>query len=142
MKWSIETLSAQNAHRLDSLEHDIFDNQVDPHQLQAFVDDPRHILMMAIVDGTVVGMASGVEYFHPDKKPQMWINEVGVADAYQRKGIGRSLVESLIDQARNRGCDCAWLGTENDNVAANACYRAVPGGTEPESFLLYEWSLD
>lgn len=138
----IESLSGENAHLLEQMRHDVFDNAVDPVQLQAFVDDPRHVLFMAIADGAVVGMASAVEYFHPDKKPQLWINEVGVADAFQKRGIGRGLVTALISEARSRGCDCAWLGTEPDNDAANACYRSVTGGSDAEPFLLYEWKLD
>lgn len=140
--WKIEALSSQNAGLLESMQHDVFDNAVDPAQLQAFIDDPRHVLLMAIADSSVVGMASGVEYFHPDKQPQMWINEVGVADDYQNRGIGRSLINALIAEARTRGCDCAWLGTEPDNDPANACYRHVPGGSAPEPFVLYEWELD
>lgn len=142
MNWAIEKLSADNADLLQTMQHEVFDNAIDPVQLQAFIDDSRHVLFMAVIDGAVVGMASGVEYYHPDKKPQMWINEVGVADKFQRQGIGRGLVAALIGEAKSRGCDCAWLGTEPGNVAANACYRAVPGVSSPESFVLYEWSLD
>lgn len=142
MSWTIETLCADNAHLLQRMQHEVFDNAVDPVQLQAFIEDSRHVLVMAIVEGTVVGMASGVEYFHPDKNPQMWINEVGVADKFQRRGIGRGLVSALLDEAKARGCDCAWLGTEPDNEAANACYRSVTGSSAAEPFVLYEWNLD
>ena len=53
--------------------------------------DPRHLMLVAIEDDLVVGMASAVEYFHPDKPPQMWINEVVVSPAWQRRGTGRAL---------------------------------------------------
>ena len=142
MDWTIEKLTKANAHRLEALRHDVFDNEVKPDQLQAFIDDPRHILFMAVVGESVVGMTSGVEYFHPDKKPQMWINEVGVDDKFRNRGIGRDLVVALIEEAKKRGCESAWLGTEPDNGAANACYRKIPDGSEPEPFLLYEWPLD
>ena len=142
MRWTIEKLSTDNAKLLEDMQHEVFDNAIDPAQLKAFLDDPRHVLFVAIVEGAVVGMASGVEYFHPDKQPQMWINEVGVADEFQRQGIGRELVNTLVTEAKSRGCDCAWLGTETDNDAANACYRNVSGGKPAEPFLLYEWPLD
>jgi hypothetical protein len=32
----------------------------------------------------VVGFASGVHYVHPDKSPELWINEVGVARSHCR----------------------------------------------------------
>jgi aminoglycoside 6'-N-acetyltransferase I len=39
-----------------------------------------------VQDGLVVGMASAFEYFHPGKPPQMFVNEVGVTPAHQRRG--------------------------------------------------------
>ena len=141
MSWRIELLDKGNSSLLENLDDDVFDEAIDPAQLAAFVADPRHILAMAIINEEVVGMASGVECFHPDKQPQLFINEVGVSGAHQRQGIGRALVQRLLEEAKRRGCESAWLGTEDDNIAARACYNAVPGGKEPESFVLYEWEL-
>jgi ribosomal protein S18 acetylase RimI-like enzyme len=87
-------------------------------------------------------MASGVEYFHPDKPSQMWINEIGVSPANQRRGIGRQLIAALVDAARLRGCVYVWLGTEHDNRPAQACFGAVPGAEQPKPFLLYEWDFE
>jgi len=58
--------------------------------LEAFLNDARHVMFVAVESGQVVGMGSAVEYFHPDKPPQLWINEVGVAPAFQRRGIRSS----------------------------------------------------
>ena len=135
-------LDATEKHRLDKLSPDVFDGPVDETQLAAFVADPRHVMILAVDGDTVVGMLSAVEYLHPDKAPQMWINEVGVTPLRRRLGIGRALMGRLLDVAKARGCVGAWLGTESDNVAAQRCYEAVPNGKPPEAFLLYEWSLD
>jgi len=121
---------------------DVFDNPIDERQLRAFLDDDRHILIVAVDNDTVVGMASAVEYFHPDKQPQLWINEVGVAATHRRLGIGTRLVERLLDTARDRGCVFAWLGTDVDNLAAQACFTSVPRVEEAQPFLLYEWDLE
>ena len=135
-------LNDGNAHLLSNVDPDVFDNAIDPQQLRAFVDDPRHVAFLATDGDQVVGMSTAVEMFHPDKPPQLFINEAGVAEHYRRQGIGRRLVGLLLDVARERGCDYAWLGTEDDNTAARACYASVPGVSEPESFVLYEWDLD
>jgi ribosomal protein S18 acetylase RimI-like enzyme len=87
-------------------------------------------------------MASAVEYFHPDKPPQLWINEVGVALSHRKRGIGRQLVQELVASAKDRGCVYAWLGTNTDNVAAQACFSSVPEVETPQPFLLYEWELE
>jgi hypothetical protein len=57
----------------------VFDHDVDPALASEFLRDPRHHLVVAIEDGSVVGFASGVHYVHPDKPAELWINEVGVA---------------------------------------------------------------
>tara|TARA_R110002049_G_scaffold20717_13_gene75970 strand:+ start:2099 stop:2545 length:447 start_codon:yes stop_codon:yes gene_type:complete len=138
---TVQPLNDANSTLLENIAPDVFDNAIDPVQLQAFLDDPRHIMFLAVEEQSVVGMASAVEYFHPDKPPQLWINEVGVTAAHRRRGIGRSLVAALLDVARQRGCVYAWLGTDSDNVAGQACFDSVPGGEQPQPFLLYEWDV-
>ena len=135
-------LDATEVHRLDKLAPDVFDGPIDATQLAAFVASPNHLMILAVDGDTVVGMLSAMEYLHPDKAPQMWINEVGVTPASRRLGIGRALVGRLLDIAKARGCAGAWLGTESDNAAAQRCYAAVPNGKAPEPFLLYEWPFD
>lgn len=138
----IQQLTAANRQCLDRLAPEVFDDAIDPVQLARFIGDPRHLMMVAIEDGLVVGMASAVEYFHPDKPPQMWINEVGVSPAYQRRGIGRALTAAVVEAARHRGCAYAWLGTDHDNMAGQACFQSVPDVEPPQSFLLYQWDLE
>ncbi|MEQ8208042.1 MAG: GNAT family N-acetyltransferase [Woeseia sp.] len=141
MDASIQRLSADNVERLQRIAPDVFDFPIDPTQLQAFLDDPRHSMVIAVVDDTVVGMASAVEYFHPDKQPQMWVNEIGVTPEHQRQGVGRRLLEALLKISIDRGCVFAWLGTDVNNKAAQACFQSVAGGASPQPFLLYEWHL-
>lgn len=135
-------LTSDTAGRLDRIAPEVFDEAIKPAQLARFIADPRHVMFLAIVEGTVVGMVSAVEYFHPDKEPQLWINEVGVAPTHQKRGIGRALTARMIEEARSRGCSYAWLGTMQDNVTAQRCFSAVPGGSPAQPFLLYDWELD
>ena len=120
----------------------LFDKPIRRDSLKAFLDDPNHLLWYAVAAGKPVGFASGSILLHPDKKPQMFINEVGVVEAFRRRGIGRALVARLVEAARERGCDYAWLGTETDNVSGNACFGSVPGVENAGAFVLYEWDLD
>jgi aminoglycoside 6'-N-acetyltransferase I len=142
MEVDYQELDTANAGLLGNLAPEVFDNAIDPAQLSAFIDDPRHIMVVALHDGTVIGMASGMEYFHPDKPPQLWINEVGVATSHRKQGVGRRLVAELITLAEERGCVYAWLGTDSHNAAGQACFGAVPGGEDPQPFVLYEWDLE
>lgn len=139
--WRIVPLEPATQDLLDRIEADVFDGPIRPEARAAFLADPRHLMMLAEAGGRVVGMASGTELLHPDKRPQLFINEVGVAPAWRRRGIGRALVATLLEAARARGCDGAWLGTATDNADGNACFSSVPGATQGETFVLYEWAL-
>ncbi len=141
MAISYHTLGSHNKNLLANVAADVFDHPVRPDSLDAFVADERHVMVLAVDDGLVVGMASAVEYFHPDKEPELFINEVGVAPTHRRQGICRNLMDSLIRIAKDRGCVYAWVGTETDNVAARACYRSVPGGNPPQDFVFFEWEF-
>jgi aminoglycoside 6'-N-acetyltransferase I len=134
-------LRSDNSHFLQRVAAGVFDHPIDRCQLRAFLDDERHILFCAVDGDTVIGMASAFEYFHPDRQPQLFINEVGVAPTHRRQGIGRRLVQELLKTAKQRGCAFAWLGTEIDNEAGQACFGSVVGVAKPQQFLLYEWNL-
>ena len=142
MSIEIVLLCNANAELLKNIAPEVFDDEINPQYLGAFLDDPRHIMYLAVDNKVVVGMASALEYFHPDKPPQLWINEVGVALSHRKQGIGRKLVQVLVAAAKDRGCIYAWLGTDMENVAAQACFSSVPEVENPQHFLLYEWELE
>ena len=140
MSIELRWLGPGDAAVLDRVAPDVFDDPVEPRWARAFLDDPRHHLVVALDDGVVVGMASGVDYVHPDKAPQLFVNEVGVAPSHHRRGIGRRLVDAMLERGRALGCTYAWVGTEHDNAAARALYERAGGEAEP--FVLYGWALD
>lgn len=139
MKVDIRRLQVGDERILDNLDPDVFDGPIIPEQLSRYLADPAQHIVVAIAGDTVIGMASGLTYFHPDKALQFFINEVGVATYYRRQGIGRQLLDAIMSVARDLGCSETWLGTEYDNDAANALYRAANG--EQESFILYTFKL-
>lgn len=56
----------------------VFDRAVRADLAAQFLGDPRHHIAAAIADDRIVGFVSAVHYLHPDKDPELWINEVGV----------------------------------------------------------------
>ena len=89
----------------------------------------RTIAIIAIDDGLVVGFASAVHYIHPDKLPQLWVNEVALAPTYRRRGLGRAVLKALFEVGRALNCTEAWVLTDRNNLAAIALYLSA-GGTE------------
>jgi aminoglycoside 6'-N-acetyltransferase I len=105
----------------------VFDHDVDPALASEFLRDPRHHLVVAIEDGSVVGFASGVHYVHPDKPAELWINEVGVAPSHQRRGLGKRLLQAIFARGRELGCREAWVLTSHANGPAVRLYEAAGG---------------
>ena len=136
---TIRLLGPGEAAVLDRVAEGVFDNPVDPRWAAEFFAEPRHHLAAALDGGVVIGMASAVHYVHPDKPPQLWVNEVGVAPPYRNRGIGRALLLALFARGRELGCEEAWLGTEPDNAAARRLYLTVGGEEEP--MVMYSFRL-
>lgn len=139
MSVEIRILGPHDAAVLRCVAPDVFDGQVDERWTREFLADRRHHLAVAIDDGCVVGMISAVHYVHPDRAPQLWINEFGVTKTHRRRGIGHDLLDAMLAHGRALGCTEAWLGTESDNVAARALYESA--GASPEPFVLYSFPL-
>lgn len=53
------------------------------------------------------------------------IESIGVDTAWQRKGVGRRLVEAMERALGERGCTAILLEVRASNVAAQSLYRAV-----------------
>lgn len=126
---------------LDNVAEDVFDFDVRADSVSAFLADPNSLLAVALDGDTVVGMTSALLYVHPDKPLQMFINEVGVAAPWRRRGVGKALVARMLDEARSRGCAEAWIATETSNDAARALYVASGGREEDEQAVVYTWRL-
>jgi aminoglycoside 6'-N-acetyltransferase I len=98
---------------------DVFDDPIDAGRADEFLAGPRHHLAVAVEDGRVVGFASAVHYLHPDKpRPELWINEVGVAATHRDRGLGTRLLRAVFAAARGLGCAEAWALTDRANTAA------------------------
>lgn len=136
----IRLLGPEDSEVLQRVAPGVFDGPVQPRWAREFLGDERHHLVVALDEGWVVGMVSALHYVHPDKAPQLWINEIGVAPSHRRRGIGRQLLNAILAHGRTLGCTEAWLGTEETNVAARRLYDGAAGAHEP--FMLYSFPLE
>jgi len=139
---TIRLLGPGDAAVLDRVAEEVFDHEVDGRLAAEFLHDPRHHLAVALDGALVVGMASAVHYVHPDKQPELWVNEVGVAPTHQGRGIGRRMLAALFAHARALGCDEAWVLTDEANTAARRLYAAAGGTESAEPVVMVSFSLD
>ena len=130
-------IGPSDANRLDHVAEDVFDAPIDVGLLAAYLAEPRHMMVLAICEGIIVGQARAIVHLSPDQVPELYIDNMGVTPDRLREGIGGRLLDELRRWGGEVGCEYAWLGTEADNVAAQALYESR-GGVRSE-MVMYEY---
>ena len=117
----------------------LFDYPIDDDATKVFLDDRRHVLLLARIDGYPVGFVSAVELSHPDKpRSEMFVYELGTDEGFRRRGVATALMQRLIELCEARGCGEMFVLTEQDNAAAIATYRKALGTPEPAG-VMFTW---
>ncbi len=143
MATEIRLLGPQDAGVLANVAPEVFDNSIDVPRAEEFLADPRHHLAVAVEDGVVVGFVSAVHYVHPDKpRPELWINEVSVAETHRRRGVATRLLRAVFEAARRAGCAEAWVLTDRANTAAMRLYAAAGRTSAPTDHVMFTFDLD
>jgi ribosomal protein S18 acetylase RimI-like enzyme len=124
----------------DRIAPDVFDEPIHPERMRAYLRVPGHLMVLALEDGVVVGQCAAVVHKHPDKPDELYIDEVGTASTHLRRGVATAMMEEMFAWGRELGCKQSWLGTELDNVEANALYAKIKRGPG-EKMTYYEFEL-
>lgn len=140
MSFVVRRIGPDDAALLGRVADGVFDEPVRPDRLARYLEAPGHLMVLALTDGMVVGQCVGVIHHHPDKPSELYVDEVGTADAWLRQGIATAMLAELFAWGRELGCEEAWLGTETDNAAALALYRRH-APTEDETMQFFVFSL-
>jgi ribosomal protein S18 acetylase RimI-like enzyme len=142
MEVEVRLLGPDDLDLLLQADSDVFDLPCRRDSAEAFLADPRHHIAGAIEAGQLVGMASAIDYLLPDKPPELFIAEVGVAARLHRRGIGLRLVRQMVEHGRAIGCATAWIATELDNAPARALYRAAGGVPDKQPAEVFTFDLE
>lgn len=87
-------------------------------------------VLVAERDGVICGMAC-IEYLHKQESPYChprnvyYVTEFGVDEAYQRRGVGRELMDFMEADARSKGYPRIELDMWTFNRTAQAFYEAL-----------------
>ena len=125
MATEIIQLSESNMDILNNYDEDIFDEKVDSHRLAAMLKEQNNILLVAKNEGVVIGQVLAVIHIHPDKPTELYIDNLGVSEKFQRRGIATRLLEQLYIIGVERGCEVVWVATEPENEPAIKFYDSL-----------------
>jgi aminoglycoside 6'-N-acetyltransferase I len=133
----IRRVGAEDAPLLERVAADVFDAPIDRERLARFLSAERHLMVVALAGGEVVGQARAIIHLSPDQADELYIDNMGVTQPLWRQGIGGRLLDELLAWGREHGCDYAWLGTELDNAEARGLYESRGG--KLETFVMYSY---
>ena len=107
--------------------------------LAEILADRRRTLMVAVLDGRLVGTADLliVPNLTHHGKPWAIVENVIVSHTSRRTGIGRALMEKLIETAHRAGCCKLQLLSGRHRGKAHAFYRSMGLESVAEGFKVY-----
>lgn len=99
-------------------------DDVTEHTWARILDLENPILGRVVeVDGTIVGFSLMVLHEGTwEKKLICYLEDLFVAPANRRAGVGSTLISDMIGVARERGCSRIYWHTKRDNVFARRLY--------------------
>jgi ribosomal protein S18 acetylase RimI-like enzyme len=121
----ISEITEDNLAVLSNCANDVFDNQIDLARVAACVRSVDFRLFVAQYDGMVIGQVRGFIQRQPDDAPWLYIDNLGVAEEWKRKGVATRLTQRLTDWGVSHGTSLVWLGSETDNDEATGFYDAL-----------------
>lgn len=138
---TVKVLTKDDLPLLMNVAEDVFDNPIDEAFADEFLNDPRHHVVVATAKDKIVGFVSAVHYIHPDKPPELWINEIAVAPPYQRHGLGTAILKEMLQLGKGIGCKNAWVLTDRNNESANLLYQSAGGQVGSDETVMYEFDI-
>jgi GNAT superfamily N-acetyltransferase len=107
--------------------------------LTEILADPRRTLMVAVRDDQLVGTADLLIVPNLTHRGEPWaiVENVIVAGAARRAGVGRALMGRLIELAREAGCYKLQLVSGKHRSEAHAFYRSMGLDAMAEGFKIY-----
>jgi ribosomal protein S18 acetylase RimI-like enzyme len=97
---------------------------------------PKSVVFLAEINRVFAGLLIAFENFSTfSASPMINIHDLIVRKEYRRQGIGRQLMNAVVDEARKRNCSRITLEVRKDNLLAQKLYQSLGfDATKPEMF--------
>jgi ribosomal protein S18 acetylase RimI-like enzyme len=131
-------LTRDTAELLENIAEDVFDGEINARRLAAYLESPGHLMVIAVCGKQVVGQVAAYVHGHPDQTSDLYIDNLGVAPPFQRRGVARRLVDEVLAWGKTLDCRQAWVVTDTENNAARALYEGRGAAAEPVEMFSYK----
>jgi|GraSoiStandDraft_4_1057263.scaffolds.fasta_scaffold885219_2 ribosomal protein S18 acetylase RimI-like enzyme len=133
----VKRLGPGDGHFLLSVAEDVFDDELTAERVEHFLNEQNHILIVACLNGRVIGQLTAMVHRHLDTPDEVYIDNLGVTPQHQRHGVATKLIERMLEIGRELGCQNVWVATHLDNEVATALYRKTGAAGETVSMFSY-----
>ena len=104
--------------RITEIRKSIFHKDWKEKDYEDVLADDKAIVLVNVIDGDVAGF--GIMYVAADEAE---LPAIGTHFTYRQRGVGYELLQSLMDEAHNRGANRFFLEVRKSNVAARKLYE-------------------
>jgi ribosomal protein S18 acetylase RimI-like enzyme len=139
--YTVRLLGPSDNEAFEKVAPGVFYKPADATLTAEFLNDPRHHIVVALSEGQIIGSATATHYLHPSRPPTLFIIGVAVSPGFRRQGVGKAMLNSLLQEARRLGCVEAKVGAEVSNGAAQSLYSGIGGALDPDDYVTYTISL-
>jgi aminoglycoside 3-N-acetyltransferase I len=132
------------ANELFELISDVFEvpcERLDDIYVEQLLAQPTFRCYVSFVDGHLAGgLTAHILPMTRSMSSEMFIYDVAVRPAYQRRGVGTALVRAALDDATRDSIGATFVPADNDDKHALAFYEALGGEASPVTFFTFESS--
>ncbi|WP_327206691.1 GNAT family N-acetyltransferase [Rhizobium beringeri] len=123
---------------LENTAEEVFDQEINAQRLATYLKSSGHLMIIAVCEKQVIGQIAAYVHSHPDRASDVYIDNLGVAPPFQRRGVARRLLDEVLAWGKTLDCDQAWIVTDTENNAARALYEGRGAAAEPIVMFSYK----
>jgi len=122
--FNIRPLRIEDVDRVGALFRELTDTPIN-FQAEKLINNPTVFCRVMESEGGVIGFASLTTYLVPTKGIVGRIEDVIINKPYQGRGLGRKMMEDLIEIAKKEKLGYLNLTTNSSRVVARNLYESV-----------------
>jgi aminoglycoside 3-N-acetyltransferase I len=120
----------------------LFDERPDLAAACAYLAEESNVFLLACEGAQAVGFLRGTGLLQlKSVRKQMLLYEIAVLPKFQRRGIARELIRTLLDFCRGKGFEEVFVLTDPGNAAAVRLYESTGAVTETPADRMYVYRL-
>lgn len=96
-----------------------------PDYLRKIINNPDYFAIAAFDGKRIIGILILITYLLIEGEKKGWIEGLVVSENYRGQGIGKKLLEKVIEEAKKKGLKSLNLTSREERIVANKLYQKM-----------------